>query len=383
MPREGRAGPARVMFIYWGRRGLTQFTLELARTALAERDLAATVSVSRQNENFSAFAELGPALFPVDTFRTNIGALTQAWRIPLLRQRLARRLKQDGTEAVIDLMPHVWSSFVAPAIRAAGARYVVIIHDAHVHPGDTRTLSVKGLLDRAMPHADLVLTLSKGVADRLVATGRIPRAKLVTLFHPDLTYLRSQAPSSPTPPEPGAPFRLFFMGRIMQYKGLDVFLDAVDLLRADGLAVEVGVFGEGPLGNSAARLRAMGAEVVNRWLSAAEIAAILARCHTVVLAHIEASQSGIAAMALAAGLPVVATPVGGLNEQIVDGVTGVLALRTDAPALADAIKRLLLDPALYRAVCGNIARTSEQRSMARFVRECVEHALHAGRQPSP
>ena len=122
----------------------------------------------------------------------------------------------------------------------------------------------------------------------------------------------------------------------------------------------------------------MRAEVVNRWLSNAEIAAVLPRYHAMVLAHTEASQSGIAATALGAGLPVIATPVGGLIEQIQDGQTGCLATRATAPALAEAAKRLLLDPVLYRAICNNIVQTRGERSMARFVEDCVSHCLYAG-----
>ena len=49
--------PARVMFLYWGRRGLTQFALEVGRAAVADPGLQASLSVSRQNENFAAFNE--------------------------------------------------------------------------------------------------------------------------------------------------------------------------------------------------------------------------------------------------------------------------------------------------------------------------------------
>jgi glycosyltransferase involved in cell wall biosynthesis len=363
------------MFLYWGRRGLTQFATEVGRTAHADKNLISTISVSRQNADFLAFGELGLSVFAVDTFATNIGAVTQAWRIPLLRRRLMARLQQDRTKAVIDLMPHVWSSFMVPAIHTAGARYAPIIHDADSHPGDHRTSWVKRVLDRSMLQADVVLTLSEAVAGRLAVLGQVPSHKLFTLFHPDLGYGPVTARQ---PPEPGAPLRLLFMGRIMPYKGLALFLDAVDILRADGVAVEVGVFGEGALGASAKRLSAMRAEVVNRWLSNAEIAAVLPRYHAMVLAHTEASQSGIAATALGAGLPVIATPVGGLIEQIQDGQTGCLATRATASALAEAAKRLLLDPVLYRAICNNIVRTRDERSMARFVEDCVSHCLYAG-----
>ena len=66
------------MFLYWGRRGLTQFALEVGRAAITAPDISASLSVSRQNEDFRAFGELGPALFPIDTFESNVGAVLQA-----------------------------------------------------------------------------------------------------------------------------------------------------------------------------------------------------------------------------------------------------------------------------------------------------------------
>jgi len=366
--------PARVMFVYWGRRGaLTQFTLEVGRAALANPDLAATISVSRQNEAFASYQEFGPALFAVDTFAKNAGAVLLGWRIAILRRRLYQRLLNDRAKAVVELMPHVWSPFVMPAAKAAGARYVTIVHDAVSHSGDRRSQAVRWAVDRAMSQADLIVTLGGTVARRIEALGKVPGDKLRNLFHPDLSY---GAPSERTPPRPGEPLRLMFLGRIMRYKGLPLFLDAIDLLRREGLPVEVGVFGEGKLGASAARLADLGAEVINRWLSEAEMVSVLQRHHTVVLSHIEASQSGVAAAAFGAGVPVVATPVGGLIEQIRDGVNGILADRTDAPALAHAIKRLLLDAGLYRAICKRLATSKDERSMRRFVDDCVRHALN-------
>lgn len=367
--------PSPVMFVYWGRRGLTRFTFELAQAALADTRLAATISVSRQNEDFTKFEALGAALFPVDTFATSAGSVTQMWRIPALRRRLLARLQEDQTQAIIELMPHVWSPFVMPSVRNAGVRYLTLAHDAEVHPGDYRTGWVKGLLDRATAHADMVLTMSEAVTRRLADGRKRPRQKLVTLFHPELGYGSGVVPHGPAP---GAPLRLLWLGRIMPYKGLPLFLDAIDILRHRGCSVEVGVFGEGALGDNAARLATMRAEVVNRWLTEAEIATILGRFHAVVLSHTEASQSGIAATALGAGLPAIATPVGGLIEQITDGQTGVLATRVDALALADAISRLHHDPQLYTAISLGISRTRHARSMTQFVADIVSQALDAG-----
>jgi glycosyltransferase involved in cell wall biosynthesis len=374
---RGSAHRCRVLFMYWGRRGLTQFVLELARVALADPTLVATVSVSRQNDSFFEFEALGTDIAPIDTFVSNFGALVRPWKILQVRRMIGNIVVMKRIEVVIDLMPHVWSSFVASVVRAAGARYVVVVHDADAHPGDYRTWSVKLLLDRAVAKADRVLTLSTAVAQRLIKRRLMPEERISTLFHPDVSY---GEPYLRSPPGPGEPIRLFFLGRIMPYKGLGLFLETVDLLRADDVSVEIGVFGEGDLGALGARLRGS-AEVVNRWLLPQEISAILARCHAVVLSHTEASQSGVVAMALAAGVPVVATPVGGLVEQVQDGITGTIASSVDASALAAAIKRLLLDPVLYKSVCTNIAQSSSQRSMARFVRDCVARVSHGSTSP--
>jgi glycosyltransferase involved in cell wall biosynthesis len=363
------------MFLYWGRRGaMSRFALEVGRAAIADRRIVASISVSRQNETFASFAELGPALFPINTFRSNAGAVLQSWRIPFIRRRLVAYLTQQRIQMVIELMPHVWSARVASAIKQAGARYISIIHDAGLHPGDYRSRWAQVFVNGVMSRADLLFTLSQSVALRLKVPGKVSQAKVITLFHPDLSY---DCARPELVPKAGEPLRLLFLGRIMSYKNLPLFLDAVDLLRAQGLRVQIGVFGEGVLGASEGRLRSMGAEVVNRWLSDEEVGAILPRFHAVVLSHTEASQSGVAAAAFGAGLPVVATPVGGLIEQVSDGVNGVLASRADASALADAIRRLLLDERLYRTTCQNIAKTRGERSMTRFVEDCVSKAFLA------
>jgi glycosyltransferase involved in cell wall biosynthesis len=56
--------------------------------------------------------------------------------------------------------------------------------------------------------------------------------------------------------------------------------------------------------------------VENRWVPESEIGPLLAWSDALILPYREASQSGVAAAALAAGRPVIATRVGGLSEQL-------------------------------------------------------------------
>lgn len=359
---------------------MTRFALELGYEIAADENIAASISVSRQNVDFSAYRNLGTVLFPVDTFSRHIGAVAQSWRIPILRRRFLARLKQDHTHTVFDLMPHVWSPLVAPAVQHVGISYVAFVHDADAHPGDA-TAIVKPASDYTVRHADHVITLSHTVADRLVAVGRVPRDKISVLFLPDSHYAASRGRRSER--NPGDPIRLLFLGRIMRYKGLSMFLDLVEHLRANGIAVAPGVFGEGSLGSNDARLARMNIEIVNRWLSDQEVGDVLRSYDALVASHIEASQSGVVAAAFGAGLPIIATPTGGLVEQVIDGKTGIVAVAANAPSLAEAAQRLFFTPGLYQQLCHNIESTRNERSMARFVRECISIAGGIGaRRPS-
>jgi len=77
--------------------------------------------------------------------------------------------------------------------------------------------------------------------------------------------------------------------------------------------------------------------------------------------------------AMAAGLPVIATAVGGTPEVVTDGVTGLLIPPRDAAALAGALERLLADPAWAKQL-GENARdhVREHYSLDRLGREINE-----------
>ena len=361
----------RVLFIFWGRRGaLSRFMFDLARTTRGMEGIEPTFSLSRQNELFTQFEKLNVNLLPVDTFTHPIGAFTNFRRLLRLRRTLKHGIRKSKIDIVIMLMPHIWAPLVTPIVRSMGKRYVVVVHDAVRHPGD-RSAWVNDWMIRDISNANVVVTLSEAVAGRVSAMGILSWRKLYTLFHPDLCY---GEPIYPAFPAPNSLFRLAFFGRMLEYKGLPLLVDAIEMLAEEGLRLQLGVFGEGNLRIVADRLAALRAEVVNCWIPDSAVGGILSRHHAVVLSHTEASQSGVVAAAHGLGLPVIVTPVGGLVEQVQDGMNGVIAEHADAPSLAAAIKELACSPALYGHICDGIASTREARSMSCFVAELVAHA---------
>src|SRR6185295_16749851 len=78
--------------------------------------------------------------------------------------------------------------------------------------------------------------------------------------------------------------------------------------------------------------------------------------------------------AMSVGTPVVASRVGGVEEVVVDGESGVLVPPGDAPALAAACARLMRNRDLAeRLARAGVARARERFGIERMVRELEEH----------
>jgi glycosyltransferase involved in cell wall biosynthesis len=359
--------PRNILFVYWGRRGaIGRMTLGICRAAIDHPKVRPIISLSRTMEAFADFAGVEQYVRPVDTFSRPSDALKVFPRILKVRESLREILRSEDIAVVINVMWHIWSPVAAAIIRRAGVPYFVIVHDAQSHPGDKPDIVVNFML-RDVARATGLITLSPHVTDRLVARGVAPRRAIIELFHPEIPYV-SHGPGRRLPGK----LRLLFLGRIMRYKGLSLFVDALERLRASGIAFEAGVFGEGNLGPERDRLENLGAEIQNRWIAENEIGPILSRFDVVVASHVEASQSGVVAVSLGSGVPVVVTPVGGLPLQIADGINGIVAEAATSEALAAAIARLAEDPALIERLRDGACKMRSAQSAGAFLDRLVD-----------
>jgi glycosyltransferase involved in cell wall biosynthesis len=145
---------------------------------------------------------------------------------------------------------------------------------------------------------------------------------------------------------------ILFFGRMEPYKGLTVLLEACDILRSAGLRFELVVAGRGEdlVKHRAAMEKRAWVKLIDRFIPADEVSTLFGSAKLVVLPYTDATQSGVAAIALAHGIPVVASAVGGIPEVVIDGQTGLLVPPGDAAALSRAMARLLTDDELARQV---------------------------------
>lgn len=154
---------------------------------------------------------------------------------------------------------------------------------------------------------------------------------------------------------------VLMFGRMEAYKGLEILLDAGDILKARGRSFRLVIAGRGPeLKRLAGRIEASPwLTVVDTFLPPEEATKSFQLCSFVVLPYLNATQSGVVAAAFGNGRAVVASAIGGLVDAVENEVSGLLVAPGNALALADAMERMLTSPVLRQQLGAGVARQAE------------------------
>jgi glycogen(starch) synthase len=258
------------------------------------------------------------------------------------------------------------------AARRADCPLVVTLHTsvAHTLPRSrARALTALGppVERRVVRAADAVLVLTPSAAARVVDDG-VPVERVRVLpsgFRPAL-FAAPRPDPLPSVPHP----RLLFVGRLAaQKRPLDV-VAAHALLPDD---VHLVVVGDGPMRRqveqAAAASPARERVHLLGFVPHAQVPAHLQHADAFVLPS-EYEELGTALVeAMAAGVPVVATAVGGIPDLVSDGVTGRLVERGDVPALATAVEASFGDVAAAARARDHVEHTHSWPVLARQVRQ--------------
>lgn len=173
---------------------------------------------------------------------------------------------------------------------------------------------------------------------------------------------------APVPPAvhwPEGKRRVLFVGRFDRQKGTDLLLAALSQLQDTTFCYLVG---ERVLGDSDTQSMPPNARVTG-WLSPAEIEVFYQSADVVVVPSRWEGFGLIAVEAMRAGLPVVASRVGGLTEIVEDGVTGVLLPPEDVDALVRALSEIPPDR------LATMGRAGRQRFLRLFTLERVHQQI--------
>jgi colanic acid/amylovoran biosynthesis glycosyltransferase len=218
-----------------------------------------------------------------------------------------------------------------------------------------------------------ILAVTEDVRRETVA--RAPwRASKVVVLH------NAVPPAAPCPDRGHAAPRILTVGRITAAKDPLTFITALGILLRAGHRFTADIVGDGDLEGAvrdhARRLEVSGRVVFRGLLRHEAVLRQYEAADIFVLSSLWEGCPNVVLEAMAHGLPVVATAVGGIPELVTDGDSGLLVPPGDPDALAAALARLLRDRTL-RLAMGEAARRSSSRFRAvdrfRRLRELLTH----------
>ncbi len=203
-----------------------------------------------------------------------------------------------------------------------------------------------------------------------------PPTRLALIPHGDESLFGAVAPPPTTEP------RALFFGDWRKVKGLPVLMEAFDLVSQRRPEVRLTIAGTPApvdLDPDVVRRWAAGHDgrvtVVDHYIPMEDVSAVFGSARVVVNPYLTGYQSGVVHLAMTMGRAVIASDVGDLGAAVRDGESGLLVPKGDAPALADALERVLTDAALAERMGAEGRRRVMSVSSWATVAELVEAAL--------
>ena len=339
---ERSAGSLRVAFVIGSlRRGGTEGQILALGSALAARGhLVTVICLGTAGDRAGAARAAG-----IRVVETGFAGLPRSMLFnpfPTIRQvRRIRRVIREASPDVIHCFLY-WGYLIGvPIARSVGVP-VVISSRRSLTSGFRRfqlLIPWEWACDRL---ADAVVCNSIAVMEDAVRHTRLPRRKALVIRN-GVFVPPAQAPSGMRPP------RVVILANLIAYKGHDDALTAFARVRASmpTLEARLQLAGTGPEeGTLRDRARELGIDGDVEFLgSVADVSALLEGCAFTVLPSLTEGMPNAVLESLAHGRAVVASAVGGVPEILEHG-GGVLVPPGDPEALADAMRTLLVDPAM-------------------------------------
>lgn len=289
--------------------------------------------------------------FQVGSQGRDEGVAGRAWRLVSSPLILALRIllaKADIVHINSALNRRAWWRDLGYAIVAklCGARVVFQVHGGDLPRRFARVNAVPAPLLRIaleLPDAVVVLATCELAAYREF----VPRQEVFAM--PNGIDLSSRHYRSRLPRDPSAPLRLVYIGRLAPRKGLPETLQAMAIARTRNVAATLAIAGGGP---DEAMLKQLAAQLgladTVRFVGPVfngDKQALLDSADVMLLPSYNEGLPYALLEAMAAGVPVITTRVGGIPDVMEDRVHGVFVPIGSPRAIAEAIEHLAAHPA--------------------------------------
>ena len=330
-----------VAVVHWGKSGGgAKFSLEISEALSNREDCNLIFSVPFNIDNRSQWDKLTGKKYYVSTYKSKSQAF---WLLPkgvVFALRLRRQIVSSNTKVVFSPMFSLWHSILVSLWLPRGVSLISSVHDASPHDGEqSRILDYAQQVERK--HSIALATYSSHVSKQLSTKNSIPKVRLNHGVETPRVHSPRDATKSPDA------IILGFFGRILPYKGVELFEQAILEARGMGIDARGIVCGSGIFQTKAAE----SPEIITSklgWATERDIENFFHSIDVIVLPYLESSQSGVLGLAWSYAVPAIVTPAGGIAEQVDLSGAGLVSNGIDATSIAHRVREIHSDMNLYK-----------------------------------
>jgi len=239
-------------------------------------------------------------------------------------------------------------------------RYLVMVHDVDLHPESK---------DR---HGLFSVKMTMKLALRKICAASKTQSEIFNDQHgfyppvfqlPVINYYRECGDEVPVVKNSDK-VKFFFFGSVEKYKGIEILLDAAEMLEKKGLEFELNIYGKIKYDSEAIMNRIrniVNASIHNEFIDYRKIHSIYRQNDVLILPYRQITQCGPLLIGYSEGVPAVCNDLAGFREYISDGVDSMIFDGTPE-GLAEKMESIIRD----RSIIEKLSKGIEDNVMKRF-----------------
>jgi glycosyltransferase involved in cell wall biosynthesis len=353
----------RILVWYWGRLGGGQtyayhITKYLNKLANKHRNFEIYLSVSKNAELYKDFKKFNLKSFNIKTYDSKIQAIISFLNILSIKKKFINFLRLNKIDVVYSPMFHLWNFLISKYFFKYRIKYLFTVHDAKLHPGENSFI-LRLIYNLSVKTANGYLTLTKTVKSQLLKDKYFRNKKIYVARFGNIENINNIKKL-----EKKKGMKFLFFGRILEYKGIHNLLIAFSKFNKDYPNSTLHIVGRGDVSKYLKLiLKNKNIYLINNWISEKSFNTFFRDFHVCVLPYIEASQSGVIPLMFSLGIPVIITPVGGLNEQVKNNYNGIICKDYSYYSLQKEMERIAVDKKLYYKLVRGAVATSKNKKI--------------------
>lgn len=363
-----------LFLIYLGRTGAgPKFTLDFSRAIINDTRIEKfELIISKQDLLKQELVSLKSDIQIFDTPNSKKESVT---KILIFTSRFIKALriaKKNKIKNFLFPMTHIWNPLAMILIKIIIPKSVIfyISHDAVIHPGEKNAKLQYQIMQIEIALSYKIITLTQNVKE--IISKKWKKKEIIVLEHPVYDFGKITEPRSLSP----VPTFLFF-GRIVEYKGLDLFVNAINIFKEKVKNFKVIIAGSGEIKKEILEKinKINNIELINGYIDEKEIPEIWDKSDICVLPYTEASQSGVVAIAINKAMPCIITPVSGLVEQCeikdLETTFAIMSENITPESFANKMSQIL-NKDLYKKLSQNAIKFQKRLGWDKWIEEIIK-----------